>query len=84
MDEVEKYIKANGHLINMPNAEEVKNNGIQLGEMNTKLLEKIEELTLYIIDQQKKINELERANMIISILEKRIVDLEKAISNNEK
>ena len=68
----------------MPNAEEVKNNGIQLGEMNTKLLEKIEELTLYIIDQQKKINELERANMIISILEKRIVDLEKAISNNEK
>ena len=84
LDEVEKYIKANGHLINMPNAEEVKNNGIQLGEMNTKLLEKIEELTLYIIDQQKKINELERANMIISILEKRIVDLEKAISNNEK
>ena len=43
LDEVEKYIKANGHLINMPNAEEVKNNGIQLGEMNTKLLEKIEE-----------------------------------------
>ena len=39
----------------MPTEEEVKNNGIELGSMNAKLLEKIEELTLYILQQQKEI-----------------------------
>jgi len=55
LEEVEKHIKEKGHLENIPSEEEVLKNGINLGEMNTKLLQKIEELTLYSIEQNKKI-----------------------------
>lgn len=55
LEEVERHIKETGHLINIPSAKEVEENGIQLGEMNKLLLEKIEELTLYTIQQQKEI-----------------------------
>ncbi|MCR9252369.1 MAG: hypothetical protein NXI20_18235 [bacterium] len=55
LSEIETYINQNGHLPNIPSAAEVEeNNGIQLGEMNAKLLEKIEELTLYVIDLDKR------------------------------
>ena len=54
LQEVEKHIAENGHLENIPNEEEVLKNGINLGEMNAKLLQKIEELTLYVIEQEKK------------------------------
>jgi hypothetical protein len=53
LDELDRFIKNNGHLPNIPTAGEVANNGIELGSMNSKLLEKIEELTLYILQQQK-------------------------------
>ncbi|MDN5215680.1 hypothetical protein QQ020_26620 [Fulvivirgaceae bacterium BMA12] len=53
--ELEAFIKANKHLPEIPSAEEVAENGVSLGEMDSKLLQKIEELTLYIIDQQKEI-----------------------------
>jgi len=56
--EVERHIKEKGHLPNIPSANEVAKNGIQLGEMNKLLLEKIEELTLYTIQQQKEIEKL--------------------------
>ncbi|WP_339141953.1 shufflon system plasmid conjugative transfer pilus tip adhesin PilV [Croceitalea sp. MTPC5] len=59
LEEVEKHIKEKGHLINIPSAKEVEENGLQLGEMNKLLLEKIEELTLYIIEQEKRIKILE-------------------------
>ena len=59
LEEVESHIKEKGHLINIPSAKEVEENGIQLGEMNKLLLEKIEELTLYIIQQEKRIKLLE-------------------------
>ncbi len=55
LKEIETYIKENGHLQNIPSAKEVEKEGIQLGNMNAKLLEKIEELTLYIIQQEKRI-----------------------------
>ncbi|WP_422858987.1 hypothetical protein ACOKFD_16885 [Flagellimonas sp. S174] len=54
LEEVENHIKEKGHLINIPSAAEVKENGIQLGEMNKLLLEKIEELTLYVIALKKE------------------------------
>ena len=57
LQEVEKQIQENGHLENIPSACEVQENGIEVGEMNRLLLEKIEELTLYTIDQQKQLNE---------------------------
>ena len=59
LEEVEKHILEKGHLINIPSAAEVEANGIELGEMNRLLLEKIEELTLYIINQEKRIKKLE-------------------------
>lgn len=58
---VEKFINQNKHLPNIPSAKEVEKSGIELGEMNRKLLEKIEELTLYIIEQNKRIAALENS-----------------------
>ncbi|WP_214228804.1 hypothetical protein [Pedobacter sp. B4-66] len=55
LQETEQHIKDKGHLLGIPSAEEVKTNGVDLGEMNSKLLKKIEELTLYLIDQNKLI-----------------------------
>lgn len=53
--EVEKYIAANGHLPNVPSAKQVKEDGIELGQMANIQQEKIEELTLYAIEQNKQI-----------------------------
>ncbi len=60
--EVEAYISQNGHLPEVPSAKEVTKEGIGLGEMNGKLLKKVEELTLYII-QLKKENAKENAQL---------------------
>ncbi len=57
--ELEVYIANNGHLPNIPTEKEVLENGISLGEINVKLLEKIEEITIYMIEHQKRIVELE-------------------------
>jgi len=58
LQEVEKFISDNGHLPAIPTAAEVRENGVDVGEMNKLLLQKVEELTLYLIKQQKEINEL--------------------------
>lgn len=50
--------RPNRHLPDIPSAKEVEENGVDLGEMNAKLLQKVEELTLYVIDLQKQIDEL--------------------------
>lgn len=57
--DIEKFTKENNHLPNVPSAQEIKDKGLQLGEMNNILLQKIEELTLYIIEQNKRIEVLE-------------------------
>lgn len=54
LDRLQDYIQEHKHLPNIPSAEEVVQKGIDLGEMNSKLLGKIEELTLYIIDLKKE------------------------------
>lgn len=59
LEEVEAHIAKNGHLPNVPSAEEVAKEGIDLAKMDAKLLEKIEELTLYVIEQQKQIKKLQ-------------------------
>ncbi|MGS2741649.1 hypothetical protein [Sinomicrobium sp. M5D2P17] len=58
LEEVEQHIKEKGHLKDIPSAKEVEANGIFLGEMDAKLLQKIEELTLYTLQQQKEIEAL--------------------------
>ncbi len=59
LNEVEKYIIQNGHLPNVPSAQEITKKGLELGEMAKIQQEKIEELTLYIIEQNKRIEKLE-------------------------
>jgi len=58
ISELEEYINVNKHLPDIPLEEEVKSNGVELGKMNSILLQKIEELTRYIINQQKEIDQL--------------------------
>ena len=57
LNEVDSYIKSNGHLPNVPSASEVEKTGINVGEMTTTLVEKVEELTLYLIEQQTLIKQ---------------------------
>lgn len=60
LEEVEQSIKTNGHLPGMPSATEVETNGLTLGEMQAKMMEKIEELTLYMIELKKENEELKK------------------------
>jgi hypothetical protein len=73
LSEVEKFTKENHHLPNVPSAKEIKDNGLHLGEMSNILLQKIEELTLYSIDQQKTVEKqattIEKQAMAIERLE---------------
>jgi hypothetical protein len=58
LKELEEYIQTNKHLPNIPCQEQVLKDGVELGEMNVKLLEKIEELTRYLIEQNKELKVL--------------------------
>jgi len=58
--ELEKYVSQNKHLPGIPSAEEVNKNGIKLAEMNKQLLKQVEELTLYLIEQSKQIQILQK------------------------
>jgi hypothetical protein len=60
LGELEAYINANKHLPNIPSADEMVENGLDVATMDAKLLEKIEELSLYIIEQNKRIEKLEQ------------------------
>ncbi|WP_350292604.1 fibronectin type III domain-containing protein [uncultured Croceitalea sp.] len=60
LEEIRKHIQEKGHLPNIPSVKEVESNGIELGEMNRLLLEKIEELMLYTIKQQAIIESMQR------------------------
>lgn len=60
LSEVEQYIFKNKHLQNIPSAQEIEANGVTLGNVVSKQMEKIEELTLYLIEQQKQIEELKK------------------------
>ena len=57
---MEHHIKQNKHFPNIPSAATVEKNGIDLGDMNKRLLEKIEELTLYMIELKKENKNLEQ------------------------
>jgi hypothetical protein len=59
LPELEKYIRENDHLPGIPSAKEAAENGIGLGDMQKKLLEKIEELTLHLILQNEQIESMQ-------------------------
>jgi len=75
LEEMEAFVKKNKHLPEIPSAAEVKNNGIDLGEMNVRLLQKIEELTLHLIEKEKKDNDQQKQ---IDLLKLQIDDLLKS------
>jgi hypothetical protein len=62
LEHVEKFVKEKKHLPEIPSAKEMKKEGMDLAEMNLRLLKKVEELTLYAIKQEKRSNEQERRN----------------------
>lgn len=62
ISEAEKHILDNGHLINMPSAKTIETSGLELGEITKLQQEKIEELTLYIIELNKRLEKLENNN----------------------
>ncbi|MFY7669747.1 shufflon system plasmid conjugative transfer pilus tip adhesin PilV [Tenacibaculum sp. MEBiC06402] len=80
IEEVDTYIKEKGHLPNIPSAKVMEKNGVELGLMNMKLLEKIEELTLYTIDQNQQIKSTKKQLQKLEIenknLESRLAKLE--------
>lgn len=59
LDEVRQHINEHGHLPKIPSGKIMESEGVELGIMNMKLLEKIEELTLYILEQEERITKLE-------------------------
>jgi len=63
LDELEKYIHQNKHLPGIESAKEMSKEGVDVGNNETKLLQKMEELTLYLIEQNKKIDALSRENL---------------------
>jgi hypothetical protein len=66
LSSLEQYVNQNKHLPGVPSADEVeKNGGIELGKLNTKLLEKVEELTLYMIEMKKENEKIKKENVKI-------------------
>jgi len=90
LEELEKFIIENSHLPEIPSAEEFKQNGVMQAEMDMNLLKKIEELTLYTIEQEKKINEQssklkkqEREITELKSLNKKLFGLQKRLEKLE-
>jgi hypothetical protein len=86
LQEVEEFIKQNSHLPEIPSAKEIEKNGLMLAEMNMSLLKKIEELTLYTIEQNKnnldlkqKVEKLEKENEGFKSLSERLSIIEKQL-----
>jgi len=62
LKEVEAFIKENKHLPDIPTAKHMVENGVSLGELNTKLLQKVEELTLHLIEKDKELASERKTN----------------------
>lgn len=69
--DLDRFIKLNKHLPGIPSAQDVKENGIELGEMNKLLLQKIEELTLHLIEKDKEIKALKNLEEKIANLDQK-------------
>jgi hypothetical protein len=80
LNEVENYIHTNKHLPGIPSAAEVQENGYNLHDMNVKLLQKVEELTLYSIEQNKKIEQLEDVAKSYQTLLEKVEKLENKVN----
>jgi hypothetical protein len=77
--EIESFTKKNHHLPNVPSAQEVQQNGVSLGQMSNALLQKVEELTLYAIEQNKELERLKAENANYKLLSERLSEIEKEL-----
>ncbi|SUJ02434.1 Uncharacterised protein [Sphingobacterium spiritivorum] len=68
LTEIESFIKANKHLPDIPSAQQIAEDGMSVGEMNKLLLKKVEELTLHLIEKDKKIEIQD--NMLLNIMDR--------------
>jgi hypothetical protein len=88
LHEVEKFVTENKHLPEIASAKEMQKEGINLSEMNIKLLQKIEELTLYVIEQEKKMknqhNQIENNNKTVEMQHKTLQNQQKIIETLAK
>jgi hypothetical protein len=95
LDEVAQFIEEHGHLPEMPSADEMQAEGMRVGDMQTKLLQKIEELTLYIINQEKRASKqqeqlISQQELIISqqdanaLLRQQFIEMEERLMHLKK
>jgi len=80
LESVEKYIRQNNHLPGIPSAVEAERKGIDVGESQAALLKKIEELTLYIIRQNKELQQQDERIKELSSLKNEVAELKKLIT----
>jgi hypothetical protein len=62
LSELEKFVKTNKHLPEIPTAKQMVENGVNLGELNIRLLQKVEELTLHLIEKDKQLKNEKEVN----------------------
>src|ERR1700743_3117736 len=79
LNEIKAYIDQNHHLPEMPSAEQVAKDGLSLGDMNAKLLKKVEELTLYMIEKDKEVKEQKQVNELQEVRLKKLEEQLKLI-----
>jgi hypothetical protein len=79
--EVNSYIAVHKHLPEIPSAADMEKNGVTLGEMNMKLLKKVEELTLYLIEKDQQLKAQEKINKQTEV---RMQALEKRLNTRQK
>ncbi len=90
IEEVERFIDENSHLPEIPSAKEFAENGVMVASMSMSLLKKVEELTLYTIQQQKqlkaqdaKIEALTKENTEVKLLNAKLLDLQSRLERLE-
>jgi len=81
---VEQYIQEKKHLPEIASANEMKENGVNVADFQIQLLQKIEELTLYTIDQQKEIETLKQENEALKSLNDRLSKIESLLNTDKK
>jgi len=81
--QVERYIRQYGHLPGIAPATEVEKSGLDLGDNQAAMLQKIEELTLYVIQQQKELEALKAANQKLLSLQAQLDGLKKLIADKK-
>jgi len=92
IEHVANYVQENKHLPNIPSANEMVKNGVSMGDMQVKLLQKVEELTLYAIQQNKKIESMQKENEqykakknnLLAEQQQQLLELKKEIENLKK